>query len=964
MAHTRFDFQANYSLHDKMKPKSQLKKCTTFSLPQKQLPVCLICLKKVTTLSTYQTEHNQYLNFLSTAKASQNRDHHDNNDLYKLFLYFCKRYLKLKNADSFLEACSKREDGDVSGTESGPHFCETCHHLLGYLLNIYLDLTRLKMQLLSKVKELGEVITESKNAGSKKLATGLLRKLCAQLNVSNHLLVIQLRRKLVEKCSTKAQKMLPTIVLKRHVPDKTKEVALVSLIVLFSLIYGWDLSKVQIPTSQLEKSTNDESDLGTENDIPNSNNNDFDALCIPDSIPLKRTRRRTKRKTNTFSSSSTSFENFLKIEHTSTTTVNILNNELLVKEEETFDHLNEDNDEDDNHFGDDPEWVPSGFDGVEPEDNDHDDNKYPPEKIYKPDGDVKAERKKRKPKSSSSATKRVTKKRRRIRSPSPSGLPRTRGRPPRELPPDHIYDPSLKCKQCNKYFKTRYLLFDHIAKIHEACEKPFQCQTCHSCHSGIRPLRKHLKEHHELPDDKPFGCWFCDKSYSTQQLCDIHRKIFHFTLHQKLFCDDDECQEQFDSTKDQNAHLQTHLSPEQTPEENLFICRICSRGFLNRYRLQLHEFTHKSKDYDGYFKCDQCYAYYRNFSVLMSHYNRYHMEENKQIIHRCQSHLCNLYEVTKKELDTHAGRHKLTKEICIARQNLPPRPPRGGYKKKTAVESNVDNNTNSNTPKNGDDEGNDDKTHPVPNARPRKRKNFPVICEECGLECISRSRLKRHKFVHGEPQFTCRHCQKKFRRRDHLDIHVLRIHSESKLFICEVCGRSCPTKPELKYHVAEHEKRYHCTFCPMRFARRTILTGHERTHTGEKLQCEWCPVSKACLFNIKKHVKKCHPEEYKMHYADGSRTQYRYKIIKDSTAAALRDNQGMNNTENKNSEMMETTQSAESQMLTTSDGNNFNSGIVGSPNVDDILNLVSAPKPENVSMNNCEDSKSNELLQI
>ncbi|ODN05661.1 putative zinc finger protein [Orchesella cincta] len=758
------------------------------------------------------------------------------------------------------------------------------------------------MQLLSKVKELGEKVTQSKKSVSSKLAVGLLKQICVQTNMSNYLVVDQLRRKIIEKCSSKAQKMLPTIVLKRHVPDLTVTIALVSLIVLFSLIHGWNLQEIsdnylavsEVPDcKEIPKSSPTIS--CSESNIPDESK----ALCVPDNMSLKRTRTRGKTSRR---SSHISYQNFIPSEHIKTEGFNATKDEFVVAEEELVDHLADDylENQGDIHFGDDdPEWMPEGCEDFQPDPED--DDEFPKEKKFKADD---------KPSSSNSppeVEQTITQRR--------------RGRPPKgsQIEREAINDPSKRCQWCNLNFKTQFLLCDHIATVHENIENPFECQTCHKLYDGFKDLEDHLMGDHEDLGDSPFFCWFCDRSYCTQQLCDIHRRFHHFTQHQQLFCDDDECQVEFACAKDQNEHLKRHLTPEQSPEEHIFICKKCGRGFLSKYRLQLHELTHWSKNSDGFFKCDLCWASYRNTSVLMNHYNRIHLGENKLTLYRCQTRHCLLYEITQKELDTHEGRHELSKAVIAAKQVISQKYKCKKKKKKKASAN--------------EETDNDNTTH-----QRKRKKTFSFFCEECGLEFKVRNKLERHKFVHGEPQFPCGICKKKYRRQDHLDIHIIRIHSKANLLICDLCGKACPTPSELRYHVLEHEQRYQCHFCPRRFSRRTILTGHERTHTGEKLQCEWCPVAKSCLYDIKKHVRKCHPDEYKIHYSDGARTQLRYKIMKENAAKVASDKRDQLTLSDKANPVAFQSQSDESQQQPESNDDNSNNS--NTDNVDEeLLNL-------------------------
>ena len=70
-------------------------------------------------------------------------------------------------------------------------------------------------------------------------------------------------------------------------------------------------------------------------------------------------------------------------------------------------------------------------------------------------------------------------------------------------------------------------------------------------------------------------------------------------------------------------------------------------------------------------------------------------------------------------------------------------------------------------------------------------------CEDCGLQCKSKSAFENHRRVHtGERPFKCEDCGKAFRLKGTLTDH-LRIHTGEKPFECDICGKKYRPRLEM-----------------------------------------------------------------------------------------------------------------------------------------------------------------------
>jgi len=101
------------------------------------------------------------------------------------------------------------------------------------------------------------------------------------------------------------------------------------------------------------------------------------------------------------------------------------------------------------------------------------------------------------------------------------------------------------------------------------------------------------------------------------------------------------------------------------------------------------------------------------------------------------------------------------------------------------------------------------------------------------------------KKLKEKTEYKCDHCQKLFRKKQNLGLHVTRIHfpENIKRLPCNHCTKTFTNKNHLKLHTRIHtgEKPYLCEHCPKRFTQSSEAVVHRRTHTGEKpYACDEC----------------------------------------------------------------------------------------------------------------------------
>lgn len=109
-------------------------------------------------------------------------------------------------------------------------------------------------------------------------------------------------------------------------------------------------------------------------------------------------------------------------------------------------------------------------------------------------------------------------------------------------------------------------------------------------------------------------------------------------------------------------------------------------------------------------------------------------------------------------------------------------------------------------------------------------------CPTCGLGFNDCGNLTRHaKSVHfNRRPYDCSDCHKSFSRKSHLQDHV-KSHSQSRDFVCDVCGKASKSGAALRMHRRTHEEcKFKCVECGSMFKRSGELRAHVTVHTGEK----------------------------------------------------------------------------------------------------------------------------------
>ena len=123
---------------------------------------------------------------------------------------------------------------------------------------------------------------------------------------------------------------------------------------------------------------------------------------------------------------------------------------------------------------------------------------------------------------------------------------------------------------------------------------------------------------------------------------------------------------------------------------------------------------------------------------------------------------------------------------------------------------------------------------------------IPKTCEndfeennDVKLENSSDSDEKQKDLKESPKKFSCPKCQKLFKTKRILKIHILRVHERQKDYICKTCKKPFFTSTHMKRHILishrDKQKDHICRICNKAFALKDYLKRHNDTvHEGIK----------------------------------------------------------------------------------------------------------------------------------
>nr|CAI5867016.1 unnamed protein product [Callosobruchus analis] len=211
---------------------------------------------------------------------------------------------------------------------------------------------------------------------------------------------------------------------------------------------------------------------------------------------------------------------------------------------------------------------------------------------------------------------------------------------------------SNRCIHCNKTFKTKQKLDDHIIKKHPdfiafVTSKVHECTECTYKTTDNSHLKQHMAKHPDIPN----RCIHCNKAFTTKKRLDDHIIKKHPDFISSVSSKVHECTECTYKTTD-NSNLKQHMlkHPDIAGNHITNRCIHCNKTFTTKKRLDDH-IMKKHPDFiasvtSKVHQCTECTYKTTNNSHL-----RRHMVKHPDIADRCIH--CNKAFTTKKRLDDH-----------------------------------------------------------------------------------------------------------------------------------------------------------------------------------------------------------------------------------------------------------------------------------------------------------------------
>lgn len=228
---------------------------------------------------------------------------------------------------------------------------------------------------------------------------------------------------------------------------------------------------------------------------------------------------------------------------------------------------------------------------------------------------------------------------------------------------DHILvhkNPELyRCERCDKTFKGKRYLNDHVENVHgSAEEKPFKCEQCNRFFAKETLLRSHIANH------KKILCKICEQEFANSQELKEHLKVVHKNEHTIRVCD--RCGKAF-AGPSARSNLKQHIEKVHMGlgDKTKLQCSICLNWLLGKRALTRHMQLHSEVGKPHI--CDICNQNYLHSRALARHKRFVHVEQ-KYECEFCGKRFKRPLAL-KEHRATHTGEALYACKICSASTN-------------------------------------------------------------------------------------------------------------------------------------------------------------------------------------------------------------------------------------------------------------------------------------------------------
>nr|CAH7756833.1 unnamed protein product [Callosobruchus chinensis] len=377
------------------------------------------------------------------------------------------------------------------------------------------------------------------------------------------------------------------------------------------------------------------------------------------------------------------------------------------------------------------------------------------------------------------------------------------------------------CSQCNKVFKKKTTLDEHIVRKHpdfleSVKRKIHECSQC-MYKTVFKPsFKRHLLMHGQQPS-KTYSCLQCSVVFKKKTALDEHCIKKHTDsitsvsskIHECTYCN-------YKTTKKTNMTRHMVKHPSAVPK--LSKCKYCNASFINGEILDNHVLK-KHPAFEASIEREIFECLYCPYKTIVKRYYNEHMKVHFRGEQQSICEHCNAAFKSKRLLDAH-----------IVKQ------------------------------------------HPkfIASVTSKIHK-----CSYCTYKTIHNGHFDAHLLIHSKGKTpTCEHCASTFKRKQLLNNHILKKHSDvfgsvSSKVSCQQCHVKFEGRQSLNKHMMETHpdhaasvKITPCKHCTMTFNSKYDLDDHiVRKHqefigsvTRKVFECSYCSYKTVRTNKSEKHI--------------------------------------------------------------------------------------------------------------
>ncbi|XP_030557329.1 zinc finger protein 91-like [Drosophila novamexicana] len=431
------------------------------------------------------------------------------------------------------------------------------------------------------------------------------------------------------------------------------------------------------------------------------------------------------------------------------------------------------------------------------------------------------------------------------------------------------------CPQCQKAFKTKFMLTSHLSTTHSD-ERPFQCPHCPKAFKRFGILRSHVYTHNRTTAFKCPHCrrYFLEKAkYDEHTSFHVGHRLYKCPQCSKICTHYTRFKNHIRIHHANNSEGQTELSfksydecttavnePTIDAKKTKFICPQCPKAYKYKTSLKSHMRTHTC---ERPFQCPHCPKAFKQFMHLRNHIYKHKGKTTFKCPH------CRKYFIEKAKYDEHTRchiGHRLYKcphcsKICSDQTR---------FKKHILIHH--ANNSEINVQSElleienwelAEQENQIDFSKEVKDSEVNIKEEQTELSSNSYEECTVERYEIGNPLAVDEPridakkkQFICPQCQKACKNTSSLNVHI-RLHSSERPFPCPHCPKTFKTFWILRCHISTHKGKtaLKCPHCRRYFLEKAKYDEHTRFHIGHRAyKCLHCPKIFTTISFFKAHI--------------------------------------------------------------------------------------------------------------